>query len=552
MSANAINVVFWDDERGRQDRYDFAALGLPPRITRSFATAFKTITGAYRASSRQQAWFKLRRFARFLTHESPDALSDPNVMLTYKKALHRDRTELKAARSGYNFARRLLRWLVENEKDGPWRSAILFKGASTFVRESGGKTGETEISPQLLHRIAAACKREVDQVIGRFGVRERVLRGEEVSAAELGGLRLDLFRQVLALEAQHVYTQDDFRRIHRGGLQRIGLHRAALYRALTNRTALPYYILLIINTCGNPVGIMNLRMDCLQSHPADPLKRRIYWDKYRSHREQAYDVLAEGRYSACRCVSDLLRLTAPIRVLASPADVRKLMLTRSRGHQAKRLSASSLHRVLAVFRTEHSFPYFTFADLRKAAATAVDHYAKSGRAVKKVLQHRSLRTSRVYLQTQRSVDRRYESVLRFQGQMVAAANDPAARSGKASEHRAFDTLAGMRCRDPFSGVAPGSVKNQPCLQWLECCRCPNAIVVRDDPAMIARIIKAAQSLREVRAQAAASSEATQHYESAFRPTLEVIESQILPRIAKRVRVAAETLAASLPALPLLE
>jgi ketosteroid isomerase-like protein len=27
-------------------------------------------------------------------------------------------------------------WLVENENDGPWRSAILFRGSSTFVREA--------------------------------------------------------------------------------------------------------------------------------------------------------------------------------------------------------------------------------------------------------------------------------------------------------------------------------------------------------------------------------------------------------------------------------
>jgi hypothetical protein len=221
------------------------------------------------------------------------------------------------------------------------------------------------------------------------------------------------------------------------------------------------------------------------------------------------------------------------------------MLTRT-GCRAKRLCVQSLHNALTVFRSEHGFPYFTFADLRKAAAAAVDEYAKSARTVRKVLQHRGGRTSWVYLQARRSVDRRYEGVLEFQGQMVALAN------ARTSKTVAADTLAGLRCRDPLSGIAPGSVKNQPCLQWLECCRCPNAIVVRDDPVVVARILRAAQSLREMQVEAAASAEATQHYESAFRPTLHVIESQILPRIAKRVRIEAEALAARLPALPLLE
>jgi len=547
MSADAGSVVFWDNERGREDRYDFARLGLSPRVARSFATAFKTITGGYRASSRQQAWLHLRRFACYLTQESSDSLrllSDPNVLLRYKEALLSQKRLQKTAGTRYNFARQVIRWLAENEKDGPWKSAILFRGSSTLIRETHN-VRDNEVSPELLRRIASACKREVDQVIERFGVRERVLRGEEVSAADLGGVRLDLLNQVLALEAQHIYTERDFARIHRGGLIRIGLRRAEPYRALTNRTALPYYILLIINTCGNPIGIKDLETDCLQPHPTDPRKRRIYWDKYRSHREQGYDVLAEGRYSAARCVADLRRLTEPIRALASPADARKLMLTRT-GRRAKRLCVQSLHNALTVFRAEQRFPYFTFADLRKAAAAAVDEYAKSARTVRKVLQHRSGRTSWVYLQARRSVDRRYEGVLEFQGQMVALAN------ARTSKTVAADTLAGLRCRDPLSGIAPGSVKNQPCLQWLECCRCPNAIVVRDDPVVVARILRAAQSLRELQVEAAASAEATQHYESAFRPTLHVIESQILPRIAKRVRIEAEALAARLPALPLLE
>jgi hypothetical protein len=546
-TASGTALLFWDEERGREERYDFSRLGLPPKIARSFATAFKTLTGGYRASSRQQAWLHLRRFARYLS-EGADAslrrLSDPNVLLGYKEALLRQMRLQKTAGSRYNFARQLLRWLVENEQDGPWRSAILFGGVSTLVRETHN-VRDNEVSPRLLHRIASACKVEIDQIIERFGMRERVLRGEEVSSAQLDGIRPDLLKQVLELEARRIYRERDFNRIGRGGLQRVGLRRAEPFRALTNRTALPYYILLIINTCGNPVGIMNLEIDCLQPHPTDTLKQRIYWGKNRSQREQAYDVLASGHYSASRCVSDLLRLTEPIRWLASTADARKLMLTRV-GCRATRLNVQSVHNALAEFRSQHRFPYFTFADLRKSAATAIDEYAKSSRAVQKALQHKSRRTSWVYLQARRSIDRRYEGVLQYQGQMVALAQNPTAKPPPT------DTFAGIGCRDPLAGVAPGSTKNHPCLQWLECCRCPNAIVIKDDPRVIARILRAAQSLREMQVQAATSAESTQHFESAFRPTLHVIESQILPKVARRVRIEAEAVAATLPALPIME
>lgn len=414
MSGTPAQIVFWDAERGREDRYDFISLGLPADTARSFAAAFRVITGGYRAGSRQQAWLRLRRFSRFLTQDPTDplaALSDPNVLLRYKQELLKQKVLLKTAGSHYNSARQLVRWLVEHDSEGPWRFALLFRGPSMLTRERHN-VRDNDISPQLLQRIASICKHQVDAIIERFSVRERVLRGEEVSETELGGMRLKDLREVLALEARCIYTQLDFGRIHRGRLAAIGLRRAEPYRALTNRTALPYYVLLIITTCGNPIGIKDLTIDCLEPHPTDPLKRRISWNKYRSHGEQAYDVLANGRYSAARCVADLLRLTEPIRPLTPAADAQKLLITRT-GRRSKRLAVQSLHNVLAVFRTEHKLPYFTFADLRKAAAAAVDEYTKSARVVKKVLQHRSARTSWVYLQARRSVDRRYEGVLQF-------------------------------------------------------------------------------------------------------------------------------------------
>ncbi len=76
------------------------------------------------------AWLHLRRFARYLTQESSDSLrllSDPNVLLRYKESLLSQKRLQKTAGTRYNFARQVIRWLAENEKDGPWKSAILFR-----------------------------------------------------------------------------------------------------------------------------------------------------------------------------------------------------------------------------------------------------------------------------------------------------------------------------------------------------------------------------------------------------------------------------------------
>ena len=390
-----------------------------------------------------------------------------------------------------------------------------------------------------------------------FSVRERIERGENVSSAEVAGFRVSALRKLILLEAEGLFTQREVR-AYAGPWAPAGtrwkktpLRMVERYRHLTIRTALPYYLLLLIQTCGNPQGMKDLKVDCLQPHPTDPLKRRIYWIKYRGQGEQAFDVLAEGRYSVARCVDDLLRLTRPIRTLASPGDARVLMITRT-GKLAQRMSLAALHDALLGFREEHALPTFSFADLRKAAAAAIDRFTGSARAVSRALQHRRSSTTRHYLRARRSVDRRYERVLHFQGQMIALATGRVRSHRSVPEREQYETVTGMLCRDPLGGVAKGSLAGEACLKWLECCRCPNALIVKDAPAIIARIVRAADSLREMRATAATSADVFQHFQSAFAPTLHIIESQILPRISKKVRERAGQIAATLPALPLME
>jgi hypothetical protein len=442
-------AVFWDSERGREYRYDFAGLRLPPTVSAAFQRAFTVITGAYRSISRQQMWGHIRGFARFLRRDpsgAARALSHRNLLLRYKTHLLRLNVGTRVIRTRYNFARRLIEWLMANESDGPWRSAVLFQG-SVYPRLRREARSEI-LSPKVLGHIVACCKREVDQIIRCFSVRERLERGEDVSQLEAPGIRL---REVVALEANGIYRVRDLSRIHRSTLKNIGLRRVASYRALTIRNALPYYLLLIINTCGNPVGIRDITIDCLQPHPTDSLKRRIFWNKHRARREQAYDALVSGRYSVVRCVEDLLRLTRPLRPLTTAADAAILMITRT-GRKAARISAQSLHDALRTFRTEHDLPFFTFADLRAAAAGAIDEYGRSVNTVRKALQHKSARTSRTYLRARRSIDRRYEGVLQFQGQMVELAMSSRAHSAATAERR---TQLGDTGRHALSGSAVG-------------------------------------------------------------------------------------------------
>src|ERR1700748_3746069 len=89
MSRTAA-VVFWDEERERELRYDFSQLELPEPIRRDFVKAFKSITGAYRAMGRTQAWHNLRRFTMFLRKDPAgidQIIAHPDLLLRYKADL---------------------------------------------------------------------------------------------------------------------------------------------------------------------------------------------------------------------------------------------------------------------------------------------------------------------------------------------------------------------------------------------------------------------------------------------------------------------------------
>lgn len=545
MNKKLPVLCFWDPVRGREDSYDFRVFRMPPDIRESFELAFRTLTGANRANTRRQVWLNFQYFAAFLREDSRGvraALSEPHLLLNYRAAVLKHKVLRRTSVVRFNIVRRMIHWLTHNVADGPWRSVMPFRGRA-LVEPTPYIAKPVHVDAALVRRVASICKREVDQVITDFQCRERLERGQKVSSQELGGIQPRALRQLIAWEAKGIYTKRALIGVGKGHLAQVGLQRAERFRSLSNRTAFPYYVLLMIQTCGNATGIKDLEIDCLQPHPNDPLKRRLFWDKHRAAGEQAYDVFAEGRYSAARCVQDLLRLTSPLRKIAVSADASKLMITRT-GNHATRLCGHSMCNLLTEFRKEHALPYFTFPDLRKGVAAAIDQHTHSAKAVRKALQHRRLDTSRHYLRGPHSIDRRYEHVLKFQGQMVALA--------QGSRATRQETVTGLQCRDPLAGLVSGSVKGKLCLQWLECCRCPNATIVYDDPHIVARIVRAAVSLQEFGARAARSADLVRHFETVFRPTLHVIETQILPKIPKRVRVKADLIAKTLPDLPLME
>ena len=181
--TRSTECMFYDPERCREDRYDFASLRLPPATCRLFARAFRGMMGAVRVSSRRQAWHQMERFARFLTQQSQGverSLSDANLLTRFHRDLLQDQVCATTLSSRFNMVRRLLTWVAE---DGGCPDPAIFRGPPPqFPQRVGSSSVPHELAAEDLRRVVSPCKREIDQVFKDFSVRERFERGEHVDS----------------------------------------------------------------------------------------------------------------------------------------------------------------------------------------------------------------------------------------------------------------------------------------------------------------------------------------------------------------------------------
>jgi hypothetical protein len=106
-------------------------------------------------------------------------------------------------------------------------------------------------------------------------------------------------------------------------------------------------------------------------------------------------------------------------------------------------------------------------------------------------------------------------------------------------------MFGFSCKDPLSGLAPGTRAGTLCTNFLACLTCPNAIIPTDT-ATLARLLHAREHL-----QAAAVHIHPARWAAIYAPQLRILDEDLLPRFPSRERVAAERLRMSLkPLLPL--
>lgn len=541
MTAN-LTVKLFDHNRQRDQVFDFSQLGLDPAIAEDLKDAFVELTGHYAGRSRYQAWRCLKNFCVFLLEEKTTRVSVRTDLLNaYGKWLEKNARLKKTNGAFFIFAKRLTLCMAEIG------ALSLWKGQNTirfnFSREQHS-IRDNEVPVEVLHSITQACKKEIATITNNLAVREYWINHGTLPEVGLNETQAAVLEELFTLETEGVWSQRQMAEIRRGRLGSSGLRKYLKYRELTIESLLPFYLLIMIETGANPISLMEIKVDCIEHHPNDDSMIFLSWEKLRSNKEQSLPMLKDGKYSVSNLVDFIVRSTSHFRAMADPADKVMLFVARN-GSSVKRLSSQGLHNALYSFRKFHNLPFFTFSDIRKAVACLIDVNFTSVRTVSQFLNHKKSDTTKAYLKGSAHAKKRYYRVAAYQGKMIDAVNNYSIEVAGGS----YETLFGMNCVEPLNSPVPSANKGLPCVEFLSCATCPNAMIVKDSTINVARILKAKFSLEEFELQVAMDADMKLRFDEMYAPVLKIIRQDILPNIPRKTIRAAELVVDKIPPLP---
>lgn len=533
--------TFFDENRQRHVTYSLLTYFLGFEVASNIMNAFEDLTGHYNCRSRDQAWRSVKIFAHYLRAIGFDSgVSRTDVLTGFASFLEGNNRLRKTNGTHYNFIRRLILWMASASENNVWIGQDL--RYVNFIREQECDR-DNSISNEQLRKISSACKKAIYDARVKFKVREDILNGLSVNSNEVSLKDISNIKSLIAFEEKAIWTQGQLYSAGASTLGTSGLRRLSRYKELTFTACLPIFLLMMIQTAANPMALMEIKADCLTSNPLDEHSADLEWFKGRASRAQKLTLMRAGSYSVPSLVELIVKMTAPIRHLASNADKGLLFIVRS-GCVARRLSVQSLHDYLSLFREENSLDYFTFSDVRKAVAEIVYVHTESNQEVSTVLQHKNMSTSKLYLKGDRVKQLKYERLAGFQGQMLKLTE---ASSSNLNEE--YQTVLGFNCSAPLDGYARESRRGEPCMEFVQCATCKNAIVVADDSVAIARIIRARDHLIEMKLASYLTHDASARFNEIFNPILIIIEEDILKKISSKTLSVAKNVLRELPDLP---
>ncbi|MCP2139502.1 UNVERIFIED_ORG: hypothetical protein J2Y94_000827 [Pseudomonas poae] len=535
-----IEKVFYDENRRVEVVYRLRTETLGPQIASDIMEAFYDVTGHYNSRSRDQAWRSVKKFVNYLCLIGfSESVRQIDVVSGFAEYLKNNGRLKKTNGTHYNIVRRLVSRIADESSQPAWfDQGLSFK---SFTREADC-IRDNPVSIEDLKKISSACKKEILKVKQKFLIRKLLIDESPAKATGFSERDLKNLKKLIELESREIWTQKQMVCSGYATLGGCGLRKLTACKELTMSSVLPIYLLIMVQTAANPLSLMEINLECITQNPLDPNSALLVWDKHRASKTQKISLIREGNYSVPNLIQLVVGMTAPIRHLASAADRELLFITRA-GHKAKRLNTQSLHNCLKIFREEHQLSHFTFADIRRAVAELVYNKTGSVQEVSKLLQHRKEVTTHPYLRSRTAAEYRYEKLAGFQGQMLELAEK--------TNNENFKTVIGFDCSAPLTGTAIGSKKGEPCLEFLSCATCKNAVVPIDDAVSIARIIRAQEHLEKLGSASMFDHEARERFDKVYRPILNIIKSEIICRVPASTYKNAVKLKETIPDLPVM-
>lgn len=525
-----------------QDRYgvvrttiDFTSLQLPDKIAGAIRDCFEALTGQNSVETRRQVWRCIRKFSKFLVETSAEILLPlpPDVLVRFRNWLALQNLGGSTCQSHLNEVRRILLWINRN-CNSIMHSGTIFN-VPAFVRDlpEGGQPLDREVIKQVL----AACYFEIEQVRAHLKKGKRILAGEDLTGDEH---RLHvLLVKLLDIGKGVIPSQIALRKIREISVREInyygGLRNLWKLISPSAENVFPFYLAILAQCSGNPMSIRNMSRDCIRAHPLREDRRSLVWLKERSNREQIADFSIQRPRSAPVLVEELLEINE--RLVAHMSLPERNMLFISNGNCHPSVPCMQLlHVLLDAFIDRHNLPSFDFKQLRKAGA--VLHFRASGdiQVPRSRLNHRSSKTTLAYTANDEVRQENDRLINRFQGELLAqstAISSPFAEKGRLSQSEYGDTknaatVFGFGCKDPYGGVAPGSVPGKMCMKFTGCATCPGAIVVLDDIRVVARLIKSSTELKSAR-QRAMEEGWIERFNALYDGVQKIIDEELLAR-----------------------
>ena len=550
VSDESFVVAILDRHGSVRSEYDFLTLGIHVNIARAVKDAYIALHGKNSVETRRQAWRCIKRFSFFLSSEGLSQLDrlPSNTLSNYHRWLSEQDLNNSTRQSQLNIVIAVLCWIERNSRTALQPEFRL--RVPHFIRS------EPNILPSLdaktVKNILAAAYSDIDTTIAKLELlsssAEYLPETDECTQKILINELLRIGNGLIP--AQKVINRSgnslSRRVVAAGGIRAI---RSKIFPIPED--IFSFYIAILAQTGGNPMAIQNLKRDALRDDILRSDRKRIVWEKLRSHSEQSADFGTRRPRSAPNLIEILLSLNASLVPFATASHKDKLFLAMTKQGDVQVPCYQLFHLMLDAFIVRHKLPKFDPKQLRKTAA--VLHEQAGGIFLAKTrLNHKSIRTTFSYTKTDSLLDQNDRLILRFQGELVREAKSESSKTftkpsvSIVREAHTYETVFGFLCKDPFSGVAPNSTVGKMCPSFTNCSTCPGAVVPLDNPEIVARLLNSRKALLSIRVKANLDGW-LERYQELYEPTLQILETDLLPKVAPSVMMLAERIV--VPQLP---